>query len=652
MRARSKAAVADRRYNNFSFGNSPSRLALPVSFIRTGLREIGLKVRRQKTRMALRHEKRVLQKCEIALGREGCDQAVNFPEVRNEIVALKKLEQEQREVGVRIAQIEEGIKQIETQRQQNGKEQSEALAALEEEQNPILHRRNEAKSVAELCDNELSRVERRLQDNDAADRELLRNLAELQAQAPPPADLDGQTESLSSKRAHLPREREEIARERLGSADACRRAKEKLAAEQTALEEIEKRIAKIRSEFEARDRALNESARTQQDALKEARTHHQTVEERKNPAYLNIGRHLATQGIAPPNAPHLLEDVNRHRTSVTKHTEHKAELAILSSQIDKQELRKFYFSILSILILLAIILPLVFQSPAKREWLPHETEAILSVNTQQLQKNDLAKRWEKEQADEWQIIWFGLIANAQRTPVLDLSRDAVRVTRAMTTGSSGDVREFILVQAKGDVSPVLHSVEQGQGFERRPINGLPVWLRPDFALARVGPRTLAVGAPAEVEELVRVRLGIKQDLKITGNLFDQFQALDQETAVRLISSDPTNLPRYFSPIFTRELLDSARILGLGLTLANPAKGRVILKMKSAEAAELVAQGVRNEPSRWLRLQDSELLLYAQAPEVITQGDGIEIRFNVPENSARLLLQRVAKTNVPPAVVDN
>ena len=42
-----------------------------MSFIRTGLREIGLKIRRQRTRMVLRHEKRLLQKSEIALGREG-----------------------------------------------------------------------------------------------------------------------------------------------------------------------------------------------------------------------------------------------------------------------------------------------------------------------------------------------------------------------------------------------------------------------------------------------------------------------------------------------------------------------------------------------------------------------------------------------------
>jgi hypothetical protein len=107
-----------------------------VSFLATGFRELSLKVRRQRTRMALRHEKRLLQKSEIALGREGTAEAAKFPEVRNEIVALKKLEQEQREVAVRIAKIEEALKQIEAQRQENSREQNAALAKLEEEKRP------------------------------------------------------------------------------------------------------------------------------------------------------------------------------------------------------------------------------------------------------------------------------------------------------------------------------------------------------------------------------------------------------------------------------------------------------------------------------------------------------------------------------------
>src|SRR5207244_4581542 len=113
-----------------------------MSFIRTGLREIALKIKRQKTRMALRHEKRLLQKSEISLGREGTSQAANFPELRNEIVALKKLEQEQKEVALRITQIEERIKQIEEERELNARRQNEVIAKLELEKRPILQQRN------------------------------------------------------------------------------------------------------------------------------------------------------------------------------------------------------------------------------------------------------------------------------------------------------------------------------------------------------------------------------------------------------------------------------------------------------------------------------------------------------------------------------
>src|SRR5256885_4783399 len=174
-----------------------------MSFIRTGLREIGLKIRRQRTRMILRHEKRLLQKSEIVLGREGTSQAANFPELRNEIVALKKLEQEQKEVALRIAQIEEGIKKIEEQRAANSKEQVNAMATLETEKKPILQRRHEAKNASELCEREVNAVEARIRVNEAADQMLLKKLSELQALAPPPADLEAQTSAISARRSRF-----------------------------------------------------------------------------------------------------------------------------------------------------------------------------------------------------------------------------------------------------------------------------------------------------------------------------------------------------------------------------------------------------------------------------------------------------------------
>jgi hypothetical protein len=623
-----------------------------VSFIRTGLREIGLKIRRQKTRIALRHEKRVLQKSEINLGREGCSQAVNFPEVRNEIVALKKLEQEQKEVALRIATIEEGIRKVELQREQNAKEQNAALAKLEEEKKPILQRQAEAKAAADLCDRELASVERRLQDNDAADRDLLKKLAELQAQVPPPDDFETQMAAISAQRVRLPEEKAEVTRARMGAADACRAAREKLGEHDAALAAMEKNIAKVREEYEARDRVLNENSRAQQEALKEARGRHQIVEEKKNPAYLNIGRHLASQGIAPPNAPHLLAEVQKHRVAVERHSHHTAELAVLSSQIDKQELRKFYFAVLSVVVLMAIVLVVVFQSPQKREWLPQETDTILSVNLEQLERDDLPKRWRKDQALQWQNVWDGLIASAQRTPVLNLPRDAVRVTRAMASTDSSATHEYVLVEARTDVSRVVNSIERDKAFERRTITGLPMWLRPEFAVARVGPKTLAIGGEEEVASLARVRLGIDPDLKITGPLFDRLQSLKEGNSIRLVSREPAKLGRMFAPVFNNELIDNCELFGLSLTLQNPVKARLILKAKSPQAAGELAARIRNEPQRLLKLADSDLLLYVQPPEVEVQGANVQLRFDVPENSARQVLQRLAKVSPVPAVAAN
>ena len=630
-----------------------------MSFFRTGFRELALKLKRQRTRIALRHDRRLLQKSEINLGREGTAQAANFPELRNEIVALKKLEQEQKEVALRIARIDEGIKRIEEERQQIAREQANTIAKLEAEKKPLLQKRNQAKSTAEVCERELASVERRIQESEAADRDLLKQLSDLHALDPAPPDLEALSAGIMAKRARLPDERAELVRARLGSADAVRMAKEKLNTTDSELAALEKNMARTRSEFEARDRKLAESVKTQQQAARDARTTHQTVEERKNPAYLSIGRHLSEKGVAPPNAPHLLEEAHRRRAAVDLQLKHQAELAQLSSQIDKQELRKFYFSAFSVLVLLAIILLVVFQSPRGREWLPQETDTILSINADQFERANLEKRWR----DVKPKLWPGLIGPAASVPGLNPSRDTARITRALTTNENGETKEFTLVQTRRGLAKVIRAVAEDKNFRRRPINinGLPVWERqsssaegtagkPDFAVARVGPATLAVGAPEQVDELVLVRLGMKPDLKITGQLFDRFQALDHESTLRLISRDPPDLSRIFHPIFSSELIDASQLIGLAVNLQNPVKARILIKVNAPKNAANVARDLRSNSNQWLRLPDSPLLLYSQPPEIQTQGNSnLELRFTMPEDSARLLLERLAKTDTPAAV---
>jgi hypothetical protein len=629
-----------------------------VSFIRTGFRELALKLKRQRTRIALRHERRLLQKSEINLGREGTAQAANFPELRNEIVALKKLEQEQKEVAMRIARIDEGIKRIEEERQQIAREQANAIAKFEAEKKPLLQKRNQAKSTAEVCERELAGVERRIQESETADRDLLKQLSDLHALDPAPPDLEALSAGIMAKRARLPDERAELVRARMGSSDAVLTAKEKLNTTESELAALEKNMTRTRSEFETRDRKLAESIRTQQQAVHDARTRHQTVEERKNPAYLSIGRHLSEKGVAPPNAPHLLEEAHRRRGAVDLQLKHQTELAQLSSQIDKQELRKFYFSVFSVLVLLAITLLVVFQSPRGREWLPQETDTILSINADQFERANLAKHLR----DAKPKLWPGLIGPAASVPGLNLSRDTARITRALTTNETGETKEFNLVQTRRGLAKVIRAVADDRNFRRRLDKLLPFWerqsssaegtaVKPDFAVARVGPATLAVGAPEEVDELVLVRLGMKPDLKITGQLFDRFQALDHESALRLISRDPPDLSRIFHPIFSRELIDASQLIGLAVNLQNPVKARILIKVNAPKNATDVARDLRTNPEQWLRLPDSPLLLYSQPPEIQTQGSSnLELRFTVPDDSARLLLERLAETDVPEAAV--
>jgi len=313
-----------------------------------------------------------------------------------------------------------------------------------------------------------------------------------------------------------------------------------------------------------------------------------------------------------------------------------------------------------VLVLLAITLLVVFQSPRGREWLPQETDTILSINADQFERASLAKRWR----DAKPKLWPGLIGPAASVPGLNPSRDTARITRALTTNESGETKEFNLVESRRGLAKVIRTVADDKNFRRRPNNfhGLPVWERqpssaegtppkPDFAIARVGPATLAVGAPEEVEELVLVRLGMKPDLKITGQLFDRFQALDHESALRLISRDPPDLSRIFHPIFSHELLDASQLIGLAVNLQNPVKARILIKVNAPKNATDVARDLRSNPQQWLRLPDSPLLLYSQPPEIQTQGSSnLELRFTVPEDSARLLLERLAGTDVSEAAV--
>src|SRR6185369_1908403 len=159
-------------------------------------------------------------------------------------------------------------------------------------------------------------------------------------------------------------------------------------------------------------------------------------------------------------------------------------------------------------------------------------------------------------------------------------------------------------QTRTDVTPVIRAVSQDKTAERKTVSGIPVWQKPDLAVARVGPSTLAVGTATDVDTLVEVRLGIQRDLKISGEPFEHFQMFDRENAIRLLSRDPSDLSRSFHPVFIKELLDSSQLIGLVLGLENPVHARLLIKTATVDRAQQLAASLHDEPHRWLHLADS------------------------------------------------
>src|SRR5439155_19291463 len=114
-----------------------------------------------------------------------------------------------------------------------------------------------------------------------------------------------------------------------------------------------------------------------------------------------------------------------------------------------------------------------------------------------------------------------------------------------------------------------------------------------------GPKTLAVGSLGEVDKLVQVRLGTEADLKIDDPLLDRFQALDPNAALRLVTRKPTDLARFFGPIFPPEFLEAAQLLALEAKFDVPAKAHLIVRSTDAAKAKELTAGLQNEPARWL-----------------------------------------------------
>ncbi len=197
----------------------------------------------------------------------------------------------------------------------------------------------------------------------------------------------------------------------------------------------------------------------------------------------------------------------------------------------------------------------------------------------------------------------------------------------------------------------MRTITQDESFTKSTVTGLVVWQGPDVTVARVGPRTLAVGSLGEVDTLVQVRLGTEPDLKIDDPLLERFQELDPDSALRLVSRTPGDLATVFGPILPAEFLEEAELLGLEMTLTDPGQGAFDRQGKRCGQGQRAGPPAckTNRPAGWpfqIRISSSRL----KRPKVEQKNENLDLHFDIPEGAARLLLQRLAKVQSPVAAV--
>ena len=86
-----------------------------------------------------------------------------------------------------------------------------------------------------------------------------------------------------------------------------------------------------------------------------------------------------------------------------------------------------------------------------------------------------------------------------------------------------------------------------------------------------------------------------------------------------------------------------------MSLDNPVHARLLIKAPGIDKAQQLAKAFQDDPQRWLHLADSDQLLFADGPSISRDESTVELTFAVPETTARLLLQRLAKSDTSTVV---
>ncbi len=624
-----------------------------MNFLSTGVKEVTRRLRRSKNRLALVTARKSLDRADTALGRHSWRELVGdeSEDTRQAFTNLHALSEEVEAAHLRIAELEAEVRAKEADRESARRDHAQAVAAIDEEREPvqerlatlqaslaehgkILHDQNDRRRALHTAQTALLKRERRAR----AQNLLLTDWERAERQK----ESDAERARLTEEAAQLAASRSESVEPMVADELAIKEVK-------AALVALDTRAQRARADLAARDRDDAVAIAGLHKEIAAIRRQAAHTEDRKEDAYLAIGRRLSAREHAPRGGDEPFASSRRQRQNVERLVGLETYWSEESRNADRQDLRVFHFVVVTVLLVAAIVALLVLRTHRQRDWLPANTVAIVAVDVRGFTDADFTKALQSREPDAWQSVWTGLVRTVAAVPQIDVRRQVARITRALAPADAhGPAVDCLLVEMRAtvDMDGLLRAKVAGGGspFKRREVEGLSMYENPDgaVALAQIGPETLALGSRESVEALIRVRLGLREDLKSDAQFLNEFQRLDNGSAFRLVTYRPRELTALADTVLSPALLEHCDALGLTLDMREPVSAVFVLNASNAREIGQITSQLQAKPDEALQLRSAGPNLFIEPPTVNSHDTQVEWRFRMTAPAAKEFLERLSR----------
>ncbi len=455
-----------------------------MNFVSTGIREVTRRLRRSKNRLALANARKFVDKAETALGRHGWRDLAEDETVHPVYQTLLDLDREVAAAHAHIAELDARVHEQEAEREAAARTHREALDAVEAERGParqalldLQNRRVDHQKALQALTARTAALRSEqaalLKQERRAKRQNL--LADEAARAGRQQALDDQRAALAEQAAQLAVARAQAVEPLVNDQDGIKETRARLSA-------LDNRAQDAHAELAARERAVDVAIAGLHKEIAATRRQAARVEEQKDDSFLVMGRRLTERAATPIGGDDLFTASRRHRQSYEKLAALETAWMHESENANKQDLRIFNFVGVTAAVLLALGLLLAFHAPARRDWLPRETQTILTVDVSRFTDADFTRALQMQEPDTWQAVWSGLLRKVAEVPLIDVRRRVLRITRAFAPSAvpGGPPVDYLLVAMResADVENIIMQLPtrtpQG-GFGRRMVSNLPIY---------------------------------------------------------------------------------------------------------------------------------------------------------------------------------